>query len=70
MPLLRLLGFARLGCGCLVGRYREMVVDRSVDYVEEKGCACTCHDHQRNEQVPGPALAATPDAYGAVAHAS
>ena len=34
MPLLRLLGFATLECGCLVGRYGEMVVDHEVDYVE------------------------------------
>ena len=32
MPLLRLLGFATLECGCLVGRYGEMAVDREVDY--------------------------------------
>ena len=70
MPLFRLLGFATLECGCLVGRYREMAVDRSVDYVEEKGGSCACHEHQRNERVPKRARAVTTDEYGAVAHAS
>ena len=53
MPLLRLLGFATLECGCLVGRYGEMAVDREVDYVEAKSSACNRHDHQRNYTLSG-----------------
>ena len=70
MPLFRLLGFATLECGCLVGRYREVADDRSVDYVEEKGRACACHEHQRNELMPDRAPAVAPTGCGAVAHAS
>ena len=36
----RLLGFTTLGCGCIVGRYRELATDRDVNYVEEKGDRC------------------------------
>ena len=35
----RLLGFTTLGCGCIVGRYRELATNRDVNYVEEKGDA-------------------------------
>jgi len=48
MLLFRLLGFARLDCGCLVGRYHQLAIDRDVQYVEEKGCSCAHADHQRN----------------------
>ena len=44
----RLLGFTTLGCGCLVGRYRELATSREVNYVEEKGNACKTHGHRRN----------------------
>ena len=37
MSLVRLLGFTTLGCGCVVGRYREVATSREVTYVEEKG---------------------------------
>ena len=70
MPLFRLLGFATLECGCLVGRYREVADDRSVDYVEEKGRARACHEHQRNELMPDRAQAVATTRCGAVAHAS
>ena len=36
----RLLGFTTLGCGCIVGRYRELATNRDVNYVEEKGNGC------------------------------
>ncbi|MGE0394250.1 MAG: hypothetical protein AB7I25_14515 [Vicinamibacterales bacterium] len=58
MSLVRLLGFATLDCGCVVGRYRELAVNREVAYVEEKGAACALHAHRRNHTVP-PASAAT-----------
>ena len=58
MPLFRLLGFARLGCGCLVGHYHEPSIDRDIDYVEEKGFGCTCAEHQRNQPVSVAAHAA------------
>ena len=51
MPLFRLVGFTTLSCGCLVGRYREVAIDREVDYVEEKGSGCWSSDHQRNQLV-------------------
>ena len=47
----RLLGFTTLGCGCIVGRYRELATNRDVVYVEEKGSACTLHAHRRNHTV-------------------
>ena len=68
MPLFRLLGFARLDCGCLVGRYREIAVERPIDYIEAKGQACGCQDHQRNQLVPDRTL--QPASWPAVAHAS
>jgi hypothetical protein len=46
--LVRLLGFTTLGCGCLVGRYREVATNREVTYVEEKGLTCEIHAHRRN----------------------
>ena len=50
MPLLNLLGFARLGCGCLVARYRGQPTGRDVDYVEERGYGCVCADHRLNQR--------------------
>jgi len=46
--LVRLLGFANLPCGCVVGRYRELATSREVIYVEEKGKGCSSHGHRRN----------------------
>ena len=51
MSLVRLLGFATLGCGCVVGRYLELAASREVSYVEEKGTACAVHAHRRNHTV-------------------
>ena len=51
MSLVRLLGFATLPCGCVIGRYREVASDRDVAYVEEKGTACVIHQHRRNHTV-------------------
>jgi hypothetical protein len=48
MSLVRLLGFSKLGCGCVVGRYREVATSREVRYVEEKGLTCQAHGHRRN----------------------
>ncbi len=48
MSLVRLLGFTTLGCGCVVGRYREVATSREVTYVEEKGESCGSHTHRRN----------------------
>ena len=55
----RLLGFTTLGCGCIVGRYRELATNRDVNYVEEKGDGCTAHGHRRNHTIPD-RLAGTP----------
>lgn len=51
MSLVRLLGFSRLPCGCVVGRYRDVGRRREVVYVEEKGPACTAQGHRRNQTV-------------------
>ena len=48
MSLVRLLGFATLDCGCVVGRYRELATNRELSYVEEKGTGCLSHAHRRN----------------------
>jgi hypothetical protein len=47
----RLLGFTTLGCGCIVGRYRELATNRDVNYVEEKGETCAAHAHRRNHTI-------------------
>ncbi len=51
MSLVRLLGFTTLGCGCVVGRYREVATSREVTYVEEKGQSCDSHGHRRNHTI-------------------
>jgi len=51
MSVVRLLGFATLGCGCVVGRYREVATSREVAYVEEKGHGCQSHMHRRNHTI-------------------
>jgi hypothetical protein len=51
MSLVRLLGFATLPCGCVVGRYRELATNREVAYVEEKGQCCDAHGHRRNHTI-------------------
>jgi hypothetical protein len=50
--LVRVLGFTTLGCGCVVGRYREVATSRELNYVEEKGKGCGSHGHRRNHTVP------------------
>ena len=51
MSLVRLLGFRTLGCGCVIGRYREIATSREVTYVEEKGQACEMYGHRRNHTI-------------------
>jgi hypothetical protein len=51
MSVVRLLGFATLPCGCVVGRYRDVGSTREVVYVEEKGLACESPAHRRNHTV-------------------
>lgn len=51
MSVVRLLGFATLSCGCVVGRYRDVGSTREIVYVEEKGAACESHAHRRNHTV-------------------
>ena len=51
MSVVRLLGFATLPCGCVVGRYRDLGSTREVVYVEEKGAGCESHAHRRNHTV-------------------
>jgi hypothetical protein len=52
MSLVRLLGFTTLGCGCVVGRYRELATNREVVYIEEKGQRCDAPGHRRNHTIP------------------
>ena len=49
--LVRLLGFVSLGCGCVIGRYREVGSDRDLTYIEEKGAPCAVSSHRRNHRV-------------------
>ena len=49
--VVRVIGFTTLGCGCLVGRYREVATSRELSYVEEKGKGCGTHGHRRNHTV-------------------
>jgi hypothetical protein len=49
--LVRLLGFTTLGCGCVIGRYRDLSTNGHVSYVEEKGNTCTTHGHRRNHTI-------------------
>ena len=51
MSVVRLLGFATLPCGCVIGRYRDVGSTREVAYVEEKGPGCDSHAHRRNHTV-------------------
>lgn len=51
MSVVRLLGFATLTCGCVVGRYRDVGSTREIVYVEEKGANCESHAHRRNHTV-------------------
>lgn len=51
MSIVKLLGFETLGCGCLVGHYRDAGTVSVVTYVEEKGGECGDHSHRRNHAV-------------------
>ena len=62
MSLVRLLGFTTLGCGCVVGRYREVATSREISYVEEKGKTCVSHGHRRNHTIAADRL--TPASFG------
>lgn len=57
MSLVRLLGFATLDCGCVVGRYRELATNKEVMYVEEKGSTCSHGQHRRNHTLTRSRLA-------------
>ena len=68
MSLVRLLGFTTLGCGCVVGRYREVATSREISYVEETGKTCGSHGHRRNHTIAAERM--TPAAFGIAALAS
>ena len=51
MSVVRLLGFATLPCGCVVGKYRDLASTREVAYVEEKGAGCDSPAHRRNHTI-------------------
>ena len=60
MSLVRLLGFTTLGCGCVIGRYREVATSREVAYVEEKGTECHLHGHRRNHTLTAASIIQMP----------
>jgi hypothetical protein len=60
MSLVRLLGFKKLACGCVIGRYRELATTREISYVEEKGGGCEEHAHRRNHTIPDRLLSTWP----------
>ena len=62
MSLVRLLGFATLACGCVIGRYRELATSRELAYVEEKGTRCAQHGHRRNHTVVSERMSSTASA--------
>ena len=59
MSLVRLLGFRTLGCGCVIGQYRELATSRELTYVEEKGVSCETHGHRRNHTIHAERLSGT-----------
>jgi hypothetical protein len=67
MSVVRLLGFATLRCGCVVGRYREVATAREVAYIEEKGARCDTHQHRRNHTIAVSRARATSGAMSASA---
>lgn len=48
MSIVKLLGFETLGCGCVVGHYRDAGTIRIVTYIEEKATSCAEPSHRRN----------------------
>jgi len=63
--LVLLLGFTTLGCGCVIGRYRELATRRELSYVEEKGHGCQAHAHRRNHTLPSERHPRTVESQGA-----
>lgn len=51
MSIVKLLGFETLGCGCVVGHYRDAGTISIVTYVEEKASSCADASHRRNHAV-------------------
>ena len=66
MSLVRLLGFRTLGCGCVIGRYRELATNRELTYIEEKGQACETYGHRRNHTIAADRTAIAPEPLAAV----
>jgi hypothetical protein len=60
MSVVRLIGYATLSCGCLVGRYREVHSQREVTYIEEKGRTCDVAVHRRNHSMTAARLSRAP----------
>ncbi len=53
MSIVKLLGFETLGCGCVVGHYRDAGTVSVVTYVEEKAATCGDTTHRRNHATLG-----------------
>lgn len=51
MSIVKLLGFETLGCGCVVGHYRDAGTISIITYVEEKASSCGDASHRRNHAV-------------------
>ena len=64
--LVVLLGFTTLGCGCVVGRYRDLATRRELEYVEEKGGTCQSQTHRRNHTLPSERRGGPGDSLAAV----
>jgi len=60
MSLVRLLGFRTLGCGCVIGQYRELATSRELTYIEEKGVRCDTNGHRRNHTIHSERLSGVP----------
>lgn len=69
MSVVRLLGFATLKCGCVVGRYRDVGSTREIVYVEEKGVTCESPAHRRNHTISAERERFASTAPGAPVHA-
>jgi hypothetical protein len=67
MSLVRLLGFRTLGCGCVIGRYRELATSRELTYIEEKGAGCELYAHRRNHTIaPERAVSAPTEQFASI----
>ena len=70
MSIVKLLGFETMGCGCVVGHYRDAGTISVVTYVEEKAVTCGDVGHRRNHALLSRRRRAATAAGGRVSTAS